>query len=133
MFPLVIASIVCIIYIAFFLHDKVILNTSAYLIAMRASEQYAKNEQETEALIQQYSIEYLQNRLFAAKDVHINVDFQDSWIIVSYQGNVQFPFSGFIKKIYNRSELKIVVIRKSKVTDPVAFIRRIKTIQNLIE
>lgn len=132
-FPLVIITILVSLYIAFYIHDKVILSQLAYDSALKASERYIDDDAQLTHVIYEYGAKTVQNRLLVAKDIIMSTNLSGSEITVTYIGKVYIPFSTFVQNLYHKTDLTLRVSKEVKKTEPVKFVRKIKRTKEFFE
>lgn len=119
-FPMIMVVIVSIIYLLFFVHDRCVINAAADTAALRGSQcrSFEGNlYEEVEKDLQ----ELLQDRLLATRGVDKEIEITSKEIRVSYKGELAIPFHDI--------RLPMEVAGYAKRTDPVAFIRECRIIE----
>lgn len=120
LFPMIMAVIVVILYLMFFVHDRCVMNAAADAAALRASQpDVAKSGvyQTVEDGIQ----EMLSDSLLATGSVEREIKVTSTEIKVICRGELPIPLHNI--------RLPIEVIGYAKRTDPVTFIRECRVIE----
>lgn len=124
LFPLIMAVIAAIIYLLFFVHDRCVMNAAADTAALRASQPDIHENgiyQTAEESIQ----ELLSGRLLAAGSIEKEIKISSTEIRVVCRGEVPVPLHNI--------RLPIEVTGYAKRTDPAAFIRECRVIEEKME
>jgi CRISPR/Cas system CSM-associated protein Csm3 (group 7 of RAMP superfamily) len=131
--PLIIGTIVVLLYMSFFLHDNAVITEGTILLANRyTNERKLTNTQIKQKIIneKQQSIE---SKVLAAKNIATAVEVNDKKISITCNATFEFPSMYLIRQIFNQRTLSITTTKTINRANPVAFIRNCRTIEHVIK
>lgn len=129
LFPLFIFIIVLIVYLSFFLYDRVLFYNCAYLSAFRASSNNVEDNENAYEVAKNTTNDLLENRMLAIQTFGDRVSVGNGKTVVEYQGDMPIPFQ-FINILFSQHKMFVVSgIGSAKKIDPVSFIRSCRKIE----
>ncbi len=132
LFPFILSVIVFIIYLSFFLHDRCVMNQSAYQAALRASR-IKTGDNKVMGTAQRAAKELMEKTVLATQNVTHSVDISGSEITVRYEGVLQIPAGVLFMKIAGSDGIKVTGSGSAKRKDPIKFIRECRMVENLVK
>lgn len=130
--PLILGTIVILIYMSFFLHDRAVLREGAIILANRYSnEQHLSNDVIKQRLME-VSDEVINQKVIITKNIYTQITVKDKEIIVASSGEFQFPNMYIVGSIVNRHNFTISTNKVMKRLKPVDFIRACRIAQGLL-
>lgn len=130
LFPLIMTVTVMMIYMAFFIHDRCVLNAAAYQAALRGSR-VRTEEGKVMSVTSAAARELTGGILLAATDVSPDIVITGEEIEVSYEGIMKIPAAALLFRISGSDGIHIKVRSTAKRKDPVRFIRECRFIENM--
>ena len=112
--PVVLITIIAVIYITFYLHDKNIIAGAAYETSVVVNEYLRLEEKETEKVIRQFFYDRIDKKLIIFDQVQFDLSVTETEITVS-------------AKAY-KGKMKIDTIEKYRYTQPEKDLRKIRRI-----
>ncbi|MCR4744092.1 MAG: pilus assembly protein [Lachnospiraceae bacterium] len=130
LFPIIFSVIVLIIYTAFLVHDRAVLDSAAYEAALRGSAISYKGA-DIEGKVKNEAKDLLDKRLFVTKNIKIEVDITQKEIKVKCSGDFRIP-SGIIwaRELRNKGK-HIEVTGVAERLNPGQVIRDTRMIKNI--
>lgn len=126
--PMIYTVIVVILFLAFFLHDRQILNSCAYNTALRGSQMisgeniYEELERSSEKLIN--------NRLIMTKNVATDIVIRGDEISVDYSGQLNFPVGTLLCEYFIGTDyIPVRATGRAHKQDAVDFIRKCRIVE----
>ena len=132
LFPFILTVIIFIMYMAFFLHDRCVMNQSAYQAALRASR-VKTGDNKVMGTAERAAGELMEKTVLATTDVTHSVDISGSEIKVKYEGILKIPAGVLFMNISGSNGIKVEGCGSAKRKDPIKFIRQCRVIENLTE
>ncbi len=132
LFPFILTVIVMIMYLSFFLHDRCVMNQSAYQAALRASR-VKTEENKVMGTAQRAAQELMEKTVLATGDISHSVDISGSEVIVRYEGILKIPAGVIFMNISGSDGIRVSGSGRAKRKDPIKFIRECRVVENLAE
>lgn len=129
LFPFILTVIVMIIYLAFFIHDRCVMNTAAYQAALRGSREKSSSGKAI-GITEKAAEELLAGTLIATENVSHDVNITDKEISVIYEGTMKIPAGILFMRINGSEGIPIKVKSTAIRKDPIKFIRECRFIEN---
>ncbi len=117
--PLILASIIFVIYIAFYEHDKCMLLKAGYSSALRAER--GEDEASSYSLAEEAAGEVIGIKTTGFTDIDINIEVTDTYIRTDLRGSTEL--SGITGFITESGYLKYSVVASGSLEDPAGHIR----------
>lgn len=131
--PVVIAAIVIVIYSAFYLHDRTVLNGIAYKAALRGSQAGESDKDLMAAGARNMAVGFMEHRLLAARNVKVTARVEEGAVKVVCDGEFHIP-TGMITGILSEKEMpRIRAEKRVEIREPTAFIRDCRKIMKLAD
>jgi len=130
LFPFILSVIVFLIYISFFLHDRCVMNQSAYQAALRGSR-IKTEEGRVIATAERAASELIEGSLLATRNVSHTVTIDGSEVKVSYEGILSIPAGTLFMNISGSDGITVRGSGSAKRKDPIKFIRECRVVENL--
>lgn len=131
LFPLILSVIILVMYISFFLHDRCVMNQSAYQAALRASR-VKTSEGKVMGTAERAADELMEKCMLATTGVTHSVDISGSEIKVRYEGTLRIPAGVLFMNIYGSDGIRVEGSGSAKRKDPVRFIRQCRMVERTI-
>ena len=128
LFPFIMTVIIMLIYISFFLHDRCVMNQSAYQAALRGSR-VKTGDNKVMGTIERAARELMDHDLLAAENVTHTVEITGSEISVTYEGVLRIPAGTVFMNISGIDGIKVTGSGSAKRKDPIKFIRECRVIE----
>lgn len=130
--PLLTAVIVIVIYLAFYLHDRAVLNGIAYKAAMQASQDEEEDKDLLSKKAGDIAIDSLEHRLLATRNVKVHATAGGGSIRVACEGEFVVPTAGITALILKKDMPVIKVEKSAEIRRPVKFIRNTRKIEDFV-
>ena len=130
LFTFIMSVIIFLIYMSFFLHDRCVMNQSAYQAALRGSR-VKTEEGKVIGTAEKAADELIKDSLLATKDVSHTVTVDGSEVKVAYEGTLKIPAGVLFMSINGSSGIRVSGTGSAKRKDPIKFIRECRVIENL--
>ncbi len=124
--PMILSSMIIVIYLSFFIHNKVILSKEAYISALRISQCLGKptdrelEKEERDARVR------VESTIFACDQVESHFSLSNKKIQISYHMNFNLAKEIIPVKMLNKEVWDFHVRKEAQVFRPVEFIRTYK-------
>ena len=125
LFPFIMTSIIIVIYMSFFIHDRTVINSAAYQSAMHAA-MITKGGVDVQALAKDRCMELLDNRLIITKGIKIEAHKSLSDITVKCSGDFEIPAEVIWIKELKEGKIKISAAKSASTLNPTQFVRNIR-------
>lgn len=132
LFPLIMMVIVICIYAMFFLHDRAVLDASAYEAALRGCE-ITSEHGDVMSTVRGASDETIEGRLLSTKNINTEVEITGHDIRVCYIGDFIVPGGVNLVPGAGFKELKMRAEGHCSRRNPVSFVRECRTVINAAE
>lgn len=132
LFPFILSVIVFIMYMSFFLHDRCVMNQSAYQAALRASR-VKTGDNKVMSTAERAAGELMEKTVLATTGVTHSIDISGSEIKVRYEGTLKIPAGTLFMNIYGSDGIKVEGSGSAKRKDPIKFIRQCRIVENMID
>ena len=129
LFPLIMMVIVICIYAMFFMHDRAVLDASAYEAALRGCE-ITSEHGDVMSTVRATSEETIEGRLLSTKNVKTEVEITGHDVKVRYTGDFLVPGGVNLVPEAGFKELKIKAEGHCSRRNPVSFVRECRTVIN---
>ncbi len=132
LFPFILSVIVLVIYGAFFIHDRAVLDAAAYEAALRGSEVTDKSD-DIYAKVKKTGEDTIDGRLLATKDLDMDIQITKDQVSVRYSGEFSIPGGVVLVPGMSFSGIGVRAEGHSKRLDPGNFIRECRIVENLVK
>lgn len=132
LFPFILSVIVFIMYMSFFLHDRCVMNQSAYQAALRASR-VKTGDNKVMSTAERAAGELMEKTVLATSGVTHSIDVSGSEIKVRYEGTLRIPAGTLFMNIYGSDGIKVEGSGTAKRKDPIRFIRQCRVVENMMD
>lgn len=131
-FPFIMGTVVFLIYMSFFLHDRAVMKSCAYQAALKGSLiRTAGSDMVREAKkAADYNIEGL---LLMTEGLQTEVSLSGSEIRVSYRGTMRIPQGILFMKIAGTDGIQVEGAGSAKQKDAIEFIKKTRAIGRVVE
>ncbi len=123
--PLIIGVMIFIIYLAYYTHDRAILQKSAYIAALRGS-QIRTGDQEAFAVASENADLLIQDHLLGSWTIQKQVLLDTDTVTVIYTGSMKIPGGILLDRILKRDIWQVSKNAYAYRIDEPAFIRTIR-------
>lgn len=132
LFPILFSIITLLLYVGFFVYDRCLLESSAYIAALRGSRMQMSDNNEVYDETYLLAKGLVEGRVFGVRDEKISVTVTFDEVKVSYDAQVSMPIGTVLVKILNRNYLKIHVQKQAKRIRTVPIIREFRRIEKML-
>ena len=128
--PMILTVIVLIIYLAFFLHDRALLQSAAYTSCLRGSQM--TEGEDVYAQVEKSSRELIRNRLLATGSVETDIEIGSDRISVSYRGMLKIPAGTLLSRLIapGRENIQVCADATADCFNPVGFVRKCRILES---
>lgn len=130
--PLIIGTIVILLFISFYLHDNAVIKEGTILLANKYTNEKNLSDEEIKQRLQQECQQAILNRVLVTKNISTNIQVEKKKITVTCSGIFQFPSIFITQEIFNGDSLNISTTKSMKRANPVTFIRYCKIVEGLM-
>lgn len=130
--PLILGTIVVLLYMSFFLHDNAVIKEGTILLANRYTNERKLSNAEIKQKLQEDSQQVILDKVIATKNITADITVGDKKIKISSSGTFQFPHIYIVTTIFNKGNLTISSTKSIKRQDPVQFIRNCRVVESVI-
>lgn len=127
--PLIVFMIVLIVYLNFFLYDKVLFFNSAYISALRASSCDIKENQKAYHKAKESTLILLKDKIIAIDSFGDKVSVSNKETVILLEGNILLPVPMIAVLFPQQKKLIVSEMVSAKRVDSVSFIRNIRKIK----
>lgn len=131
--PMILTIIFMVIYIAYYYHDKALLQAAAYQAALRGSQLYGESNAAMELEAGMAARELIRGRLLIADNISIQASANMTEVTVSYKGSFQIPKAVMPYKLLRNAGSEISISESVKCMDAVSFIRKFRWGKELLQ
>ncbi len=131
LFPFILSVIVFIMYMSFFLHDRCVMNQSAYQAALRASR-VKTGDNKVMSTAERAAGELMEKTVLATSGVTHSIDISGSEVKVRYEGILRIPAGTLFMRISGSDGIKVEGCGSAKRKDPIKFIRQCRVVENMV-
>ena len=124
--PMILFSMIAVIYLSFFIHNKIILSKEAYISALRISQCMGKPTDREVEIEEQDAKVRVKNRILACDQVESNYSLNNKNIQISYHMIFRLAKGIIPVKVLNTDVWDFYVGKEVQVFQPVEFIRTCK-------
>jgi len=129
--PFVLATMIILIYLAFYLHDQAVLTSCAYEAAIMGSHE--QSEDEIEQVIEEKIKELTTNRLLGTIDVKNQINVDNKVIMIRFEGNFKLSGMQMIHGLISPNDMPVIAEASVNIIKPIEFIRNCRVIEQLKE
>ena len=129
LFPFILSVIILLMYFAFFLHDRCVMNVSAYEAALRGSR-VKTEEGRVFSTAERAANELIERSMLATENVTHTISVTGSEVKVTYEGVLRIPSGVILMNISGKDGIRVTGSGSAKRKDPIKFIRECRVIEN---
>ncbi len=130
LFPIILTVIVFIIYGAFYIHDRAVLDAAAYESALRGSE-ITSEKADVFDKVKTTGETAIKGSLLATKNVNMDIEINKDKITVKYQGDFAIPRGVVLVPGMNFGGSTVTAEGHSIRLNPTGFVRECRIVENL--
>lgn len=130
--PMVMVFTVMMIFLAFYSHDRCILEHSAYEAALRGTGSHIKTAEEAETQARTAAARLVDGRLFAVRDFCYDIAVDADKVTVAYHCTVNMPFTTWLGEYVSWFDLDLDISRSAVRHRPARTIRDCRILNGLI-
>ena len=130
LFPIILTVIVFIIYGAFYIHDRAVLDAAAYGAALRGSE-ITSEKGDIFAKVKEAGERAIEDRLLATRDVDMDIEIGKDKITVKNRGDFKIPAGVVLVPGMDFGGSAVRAEGHSARLDPTGFVRECRVVENL--
>lgn len=129
--PFILTIIVLLVYLSFFLYNRVELTADAYLCALRGSRMEQDNAKETYQRMKKESKRLIKGNLLWADSCREEMKVKGNTIHVTYSMSIQIPGKVIFDRAFNNNTWNYTITKKVKKLQPVSFIRKCRKLTSI--
>ena len=130
--PVILGFIVLLIYLGFYVCDRVVIEEAVRETSIYSSQNYSDNFGIVKSEAREKFNEITDGRLFSVSDIEFNIDKEGTYIVVSANGKFVIPMFSDLRRAVFSSDLTIAAVGKGIITRPVGTIYTIEFIGNIL-
>jgi hypothetical protein len=130
--PLILGTIVALLYMSFFLHDNAVIKEGTILLTNRYTNERNLSNTQIKQKIQENIRPVILDKVIVTKNITTTIEVENKLITISSSGTFQFPSMYIVTTIFNRGNITISTTKSIKRYNPVAFIRNCRIVEDLI-
>lgn len=130
--PLIIGTIVILLFISFYLHDNAVIKEGTIILANKYTNERNLTEEEIKQRLQEDCQRVIFNKVLVTKNITTQIQVEKKKITVSCSGVFQFPSIFITQNMFNHDSLNISTTKSMKRANPVTFIRYCKIVEGFI-
>lgn len=129
--PMLLTIFAFLIYLSFFLYNRVQVTANAYICALKGSRMEQEGAQETYQHMKKESNKLMEDSLLAIDEYKEQIEIKGNDIQVTYDISQQVPGSVILSNIFSQSVWNFQITKRTKKLQPVFFIRNCRKITNM--
>lgn len=130
--PLILGTIVILIYMSFFLHDRAVICEGDIFLANKYTNEQNMSNDKIRQKLETESKQVVNSQVICTKNISTQIIVKDKEISVSSSGEFSFPNMYVAKAVFNKQNFNISITKKMKRTKPVSFIRNCRKIEKFL-
>lgn len=130
--PLLLAIIAMLIYLGFYVNDRVVLEEAAKEAAMYSASSYPGDSDKMQSAAKGRFNEIIDKKLFAMGNVNVEIDRKGIYIVINVRGKFKIPMFAELRKELFGGELSIKARGRGIITQPVGSIQAAKLVENIV-
>lgn len=130
--PLIIGTIVILMFISFYLHDNAVIKEGAIILANKYTNEKYLSDAQIKQRLQQDCEQAILNKVLVTKNITTNIEVEKKKITVSCSGVFYFPSIFITQTIFNSDSLNIATTKSMSRVNPVTFIRYCKIVEGFM-
>lgn len=130
--PLIIGTIVILLFISFYMHDNAVIKEGTIILANKYTNEKKLSNGDIKQTLQEDSEQVILSKVIVTRNITTDIQVENKKITVSCRGIFQFPSIFISQTVFNKGSLTVTASKSIKREDPVAFIRNCKLIEGLI-
>ena len=129
--PMVLTIFAFLIYLSFFLYNRIEVTADAYICALRGSQMELETAKETYQYMKKESNKLIGGNLLATSKYGEQIEVNGNNVQVTYSVSIQVPGAVIISNIFEENNWNYSITKKTKKLQPVLFIRKCRKISSL--
>lgn len=129
--PMILTIFSFLIYLSFFLYNRVEITADAYACALRGSQMEQETAKETYQFMKEESAKLMDGNLLAVKKYGEQIKVKGDDIQVTYNVSIQVPGEVILSNLFKDNSWDYTITKKTKKLQPVLFIRNCRKISNI--
>lgn len=129
--PLLLTLFVFLIYLSFFLYNRVETSANAYICALRGSRMEQEAPKATYQLMKKESAKLMKESLLAVKGYKEQIEVKGNQVQVTYEISQQVPAALIFDSLFHKDTWEFQVTKKTKKLHPVSFIRSCRKLSGI--
>lgn len=130
--PLIIGTIIILLFISFYLHDNAVIKEGTIILANKYTNERNLSNEEIKQRLQEDCQQAILNKVLVTKNITTDIQVEKKMITVSCSGIFQFPSIFITQTIFNSDSLNISTTKSMKRANPVTFIRYCKIVESFM-
>lgn len=130
--PLILGTIVIILYMSFFLHDRAVITEGTIILANHYTNEKKLSNSQIRNNIKEESNQVIKQKTIVTRDIKIKIDVADKNISVTCNGNFYFPSMYIVSTIWGHKNYSISATKSIKRDDPVQVIRTCRIVEEFL-
>lgn len=129
--PMLLTLFAFLIYLSFFLYNRIETSANAYICALRGSRMEQEAPKATYQLMKKESTRLMKGSLLAIQVYREQIEVKGNNIQVTYQISQQVPAVLILDRLFQKDTWNFQVTKKVKKLHPVSFIRNCRKLSDL--
>lgn len=129
--PMLLTLFVFLIYLSFFLYNRVETTANAYICALRGSRMEQETAEKTYQYMKKESKRLMKGNLLSVPEYKEQIEVKGNHVQVTYEISQQVPGSVILERLLHEDTWNFLVTKKAKKLQPVFFIRNCRKVSNL--
>ncbi|WP_099467359.1 TadE family protein [Konateibacter massiliensis] len=130
--PLILGTLVALIFISFFLHDRAVIAEGTIILANRYTNEKILSNAQIKQKLEEESQNVILNKVIATKGITTDIQVENKKITVTCSGKFQFPSMYLVSSVFLKNNYTINAEKSMKRLEPVTFIRNCRILENLL-
>lgn len=130
--PIILGTIVILIYTSFFLHDRAVIYEGAILLANKYTNEQNMSDDKIKQNLEKEINQIINEQVICTRNISTEITVKDKEIIVASTGEFYFPNMYVAKAVFQKQGFHILVTKTMKRYNPVSFIRNCRKVEKLI-
>lgn len=129
--PVLFTLFTFLIYLSFFLYNRVEITANAYICALRGSQMEQETSKKTYQYMKKESSRLMKGNLLSVRGYKEQIAVKGEKIQVTYEISQQIPGNLIFERLLSESTWNYQIVKSAKKQNPVFFIRNCRKIENL--
>lgn len=131
--PMLLTLFVFLIYLSFFLYNRVETTANAYICALRGSRLEQETAEKTYQHMKKESGRLMKGNLLSLQEYKEQIEVKVSYVQVTYEISQKVPGSVILADLFHENTWEFQITQKARKLQPVFFIRNCRKLNHLKE